>query len=87
VVDRLAAEIRAGRLTPATRLRTHRELAQAHHLALATASRVYAELEAMVLVVGEAGRGTFIRDFSYLQNSTVDQLPTVPGAPELCHAA
>jgi len=83
VVDRLAAEIRAGRLTPATRLPTHRELAQSHHLALATASRVYAELEAMGLVVGEVGRGTFVRDLSYLQNSTVDQLPAVPGATEL----
>lgn len=82
VVDRLAAQIRTGRLTPATRLPTHRELAQSHHLALATASRVYAELEAMGLVVGEVGRGTFVRDLSYLQNAAVDQLPAVPGATE-----
>ena len=66
VVDALAAQIRSGRLPPATRLPTHRQLAGMQGLALATASRVYAELEAMGLVVGETGRGTFVRDQSYL---------------------
>src|SRR3990167_151633 len=58
VVDALASDIRAGQLRPGTRLPTHRALAQRHGLALATASRVYAELEAIGLVVGETGRGT-----------------------------
>ena len=62
VVDTLAADIRAGRLRPGTRLPTHRALARQHGLALATASRVYAELESIGLVVGETGRGTFVRD-------------------------
>ena len=61
VVDALASDIRAGQLRPGTRLPTHRALAQRHGLALATASRVYAELEAIGLVVGETGRGTFVR--------------------------
>ncbi|WP_445010107.1 GntR family transcriptional regulator [Vreelandella stevensii] len=62
VVDAFALEIRAGKYRPGTRLPTHRQLAQRHGLALATATRVYAELEAMGLVVGETGRGTFVRD-------------------------
>lgn len=68
VVDALAAQIRAGRLAPAMRLPTHRQLAGMQGLALATASRVYAELEAMGLVVGEIGRGTFVRDQPYLRS-------------------
>lgn len=94
VVDALAADIRAGRLRPATRLPTHRELAARHGLALGTASRVYAELEAIGLVVGETGRGTFVRDPSYPrpgadltapQASTIDlsfNNPSVPGQTE-----
>ena len=62
LVDALAAEIRAGRLPPGTRLPTHRQLAAKEGLALVTATRVYAELEAMGLVSGETGRGTFVRE-------------------------
>jgi DNA-binding transcriptional regulator YhcF (GntR family) len=57
VVDAFAADIRSGRLPPGTRLPTHRKLAATEGLALVTASRVYAELEAMGLVSGEAGAG------------------------------
>lgn len=64
VVDAYAAAIRDGRLAPGTRLPTHRELASRHGIALATATRVYAELAAAGLVVGEPGRGTFVRDQS-----------------------
>jgi DNA-binding transcriptional MocR family regulator len=83
VVDALAAEIRSGELAPATRLPTHRQLARTHRLALATASRVYAELETMGLVVGEVGRGTFVRDQSYPRAIGVDQRPTADGAVDL----
>ncbi|MCV2352617.1 PLP-dependent aminotransferase family protein [Paucibacter sp. B2R-40] len=62
VVDRFAADIRAGRMPPGTRLPTHRRLAASEGLALMTASRVYAELGAMGLVSGETGRGTFVRE-------------------------
>ncbi|ARQ68337.1 PLP-dependent aminotransferase family protein [Streptomyces marincola] len=64
IVDELRASIRAGRLPPGTRLPTHRELAARHGIALATATRVYAELTAAGLVAGEPGRGTFVRDRS-----------------------
>ena len=62
IVDGLTAEIRDGRLAPGSRLPTHRDLAQQHGIALATATRVYAQLARAGLVVGEPGRGTFVRD-------------------------
>ena len=64
VVDRLAADIHAGKIPPGTRLPTHRDLAAREGLALVTATRVYAELAVMGLVSGEAGRGTFVRESS-----------------------
>ncbi|MFC0228917.1 aminotransferase-like domain-containing protein [Serratia aquatilis] len=64
LVDRFAADIRSGQLTPGTRLPTHRQLALREKMSLVTASRVYAELEAMGLVSGETGRGTFVREIS-----------------------
>ena len=51
VVDRLVEDIRTGRLAAGTRLPTHRELARREGIALATATRVYAELAASGLVV------------------------------------
>ncbi|CAG2155189.1 Histidinol-phosphate aminotransferase [Cupriavidus yeoncheonensis] len=62
LVDRLADDIRAGRLRPGTRLPTHRDLAAREGLALVTATRVYAELREMGLVSGETGRGTFVKE-------------------------
>ena len=46
IVDRFAARIRDGQLTAGTRLPTHRRLAAEERISLATATRVYAELEA-----------------------------------------
>ncbi|WAJ43691.1 PLP-dependent aminotransferase family protein [Mycobacterium sp. Aquia_216] len=62
IVDQLTEQIRNGRLPPGTRLPTHRELARRHGIALATATRVYAQLGRAGLVAGEPGRGTFVRD-------------------------
>lgn len=83
VVDALATEIRAGRLRPSDRLPTHRQLARTRGLALSTASRVYAELEAMGLVVGETGRGTFVRDTSYARGAGIDQIAPHANAVDL----
>jgi DNA-binding transcriptional MocR family regulator len=96
LVDTLAAEIRAGRLPPGTRLPTHRRLATQEGLALVTASRVYAELEAMGLVSGETGRGTFVRESTLARSLGIDQhvvasgmvdlnfnYPSLPGQAEL----
>lgn len=61
IVDELATAIRSGTLPAGARLPAHRVLARERRIALATATRVYAELAAMGLVVGEPGRGTFVR--------------------------
>ncbi|WP_409319550.1 PLP-dependent aminotransferase family protein [Pseudomonas sp. KCJK9016] len=100
IVDTYAADIRAGRLLPGTRLPTHRQLAASEGLALVTASRVYAELEAMGLVSGETGRGTFVRETSLLPGQGIDQkdiavgmidlnfnYPSLPGQAELLRTA
>jgi DNA-binding transcriptional MocR family regulator len=67
---------------------------------LVTASRVYAELEAMGLVSGETGRGTFVRETSLLPGQGIDQkvvatgmtdlnfnYPSLPGQAELLRTA
>ncbi|MDP1217603.1 winged helix-turn-helix domain-containing protein, partial [Klebsiella pneumoniae] len=64
VVDRYAQAIRSGQLPAGSRLPTHRTLAADERLSLATATRVYRELEEMGLVSGETGRGTFVRDLA-----------------------
>lgn len=100
LVDAFAADIRAGRLLPGARLPTHRQLAAEEGLALVTASRVYAELEAMGLASGETGRGTFVREVSLPPGLGVDQrdveagmvdlnfnYPSVPGQAELLRTA
>lgn len=83
VVDKLAADIRAGRLRPGERLPTHRMLARSHQLALGTATRVYAELEAMGLVSGETGRGTFVRDAAWPRDLGSDLRLAAPGMVDL----
>ncbi|MGD0699703.1 MAG: PLP-dependent aminotransferase family protein [Trebonia sp.] len=100
VVDAFAAEIRAGRLTPGTRLPTHRQLADREGIALVTASRVYAELAAIGLVSGEQGRGTFVRDIALPAGQGIDQqaaaadaidlnfnYPSLPGQADLLRRA
>lgn len=73
VVDRYAQAIRSGQLSAGSRLPTHRTLAAEERLSLATATRVYRELEEMGLVSGETGRGTFVRDLSLPPGHGVDQ--------------
>jgi len=65
LVDMWVQMIRAGQYLPGHRLPTHRTFAAQHSVALATATKVYAELEQMGLVVGEVGRGTFVREWQH----------------------
>lgn len=83
LVDGLAADIRAGRLASGTRLPTHRQLAAREGVAVVTATRVYAELEAMGLVSGEQGRGTFVRDVALPAGHGIDQPPVAAGVVDL----
>ncbi|PRX48635.1 DNA-binding transcriptional MocR family regulator [Prauserella shujinwangii] len=61
IADAIAAEIAAGRLAPGQRLPPQRRFARRHGIADSTAARVYRELVRRGLVVGEVGRGTFVR--------------------------
>jgi len=100
LVDTFATDIRSGRLPPGTQLPTHRKLATEHGIALVTASRVYAELESMGLVSGEAGRGTFVRETALSPAHGIDQpamsegmidlnfnSPSMPGQTDLLRRA
>jgi DNA-binding transcriptional MocR family regulator len=62
IAKALAADIRDGKLTPGTRLPTHRDLAWRLHVTVGTVSRAYAEAERRSLIGGEVGRGTFVRE-------------------------
>ncbi|MFJ2975042.1 PLP-dependent aminotransferase family protein [Kluyvera sp. NPDC087067] len=73
IVDRFAHFIRSGELAAGARLPTHRVLSAQEHISLATATRVYHELEAMGLVSGETGRGTFVRELSLPNGHGLDQ--------------
>ena len=97
VVKYLSTGIQDGSLPPGTVLPTHRQLAATHGIAIASATKVYAQLKSIGLVVGETGRGTFVRDRplqrewddddeARLHGSTVDlsfNHPTLPGQAEL----
>ncbi|TKK29901.1 GntR family transcriptional regulator [Pseudomonas sp. CFBP13528] len=83
LVDTFAEGIRSGDMPPGTRLPTHRQLAADHGLALATASRVYSELEAMGLVSGETGRGTFVREIALPPGQGSGQMPVAAGMLDL----
>ncbi|MFL1492472.1 aminotransferase-like domain-containing protein [Pseudomonas antarctica] len=83
LVDTYAEDIRSGALAPGTRLPTHRQLAADHGLAVVTASRVYTELEAMGLVSGETGRGTFVREISLPPGQGSGQMNVATGMLDL----
>ncbi|MFD5796841.1 PLP-dependent aminotransferase family protein [Streptomyces diastatochromogenes] len=61
IADRIAGDISGGRLRPGQRLPPQRAFARRHGIAASTAGRVYGELVRRGLVVGEVGRGTFVR--------------------------
>jgi DNA-binding transcriptional MocR family regulator len=61
LADAMSRSIQSGKLVPGTKLPTHRAFAEQFDIALATATRVYAEVERRGLIIGEAGRGTFVR--------------------------
>lgn len=62
LADTLSTAIHEGKLAPGTKLPTHRAFAEQFNVALATATRAYGELERRGMIVGEAGRGTYVRD-------------------------
>lgn len=61
IADALAEDIYSGRLSVGDRLPTHRDLAWRLGVTVGTVSRAYAESERRGLIVGEVGRGSFVR--------------------------
>jgi DNA-binding transcriptional MocR family regulator len=96
IADRIAADIAAGRLRPGDRLPPQRRFARRHGIAVSTAERAYGELVRRGLVVGEVGRGTFVRaapagpaGLALTEAATAAPVnlelnyPSAPGQPEL----
>ena len=61
IAEAIARDVERGRLQPGDRLPPQRRLAEELGLAVGTVSRGYGEAGERGLVVGEVGRGTFIR--------------------------
>ncbi|WP_217177148.1 PLP-dependent aminotransferase family protein [Streptomyces sp. AC495_CC817] len=76
IADRIADDIATGRLQPGDRLPPQRVFARRRGIAGSTAGRVYTELVRRGLVVGEVGRGTFVR-----------AAPTAPAGRALAESA
>ncbi len=95
IADRVAADIAAGRLRPGERLPPQRVFARRRGIAASTAGRVYGELVRRGLVVGEVGRGTFVRAAPVPSGRALAEpattapvnlelnYPSAPGQPEL----
>ncbi len=83
LVESYAQRIREGQLLPGARMPSVRGLTKLHGVALATAHRVYSELEQSGLIVGEVGRGTFVRDLSIQRPSALRQGQTMTGVVDL----
>ncbi|WP_419307815.1 PLP-dependent aminotransferase family protein [Chromohalobacter israelensis] len=58
---KIESMISDGSLPPGSRLPTHRDVAEKHGVALATATRAYKLLISKGLIIGERGRGMFVR--------------------------
>jgi DNA-binding transcriptional MocR family regulator len=62
IADAIAEDIAAGRLSPGTRMPTHRDLAWRLGVTIGTVTRAYLDAERRGLVAGEVGRGTFVKE-------------------------
>ena len=92
IVDALAADVAAGRVSPETQLPTQRELAHRLGTTIATITRAYAEARRRGLVSATVGRGTFVhgappRGNSGVVDLTLNQLVATPFGGELAAAA
>ncbi|MCB9960394.1 MAG: PLP-dependent aminotransferase family protein [Rhodospirillaceae bacterium] len=61
IADAMAEDIYGGRLVDGARLPTHRDLAWRLGVTVGTVTRAYLEGERRGLIVGEVGRGSFVR--------------------------
>ncbi len=68
LADFLKKKIQQGDFPPGTQLPPHRLFAEQQGVALATATRAYKLLEQQGWIIGETGRGMFVRDQAIDQN-------------------
>lgn len=61
LTDRIIADVDSGVLTPGTRMPTHRDLAHRIRVSVQTVSIAYKAAERQGYLIGEVGRGTFVR--------------------------
>src|SRR5215212_6804537 len=61
IVEAIAEDVESGRLKPGDRMPTHRDMAGHLGVTVGTVTRAYAEAARRGLLVGETGRGTFVR--------------------------
>jgi DNA-binding transcriptional MocR family regulator len=74
IVEAIAEEIEQGRLKPGDQMPTHRELAARLGVTTGTVTRAYAEAARRGLLVGETGRGTFVKgDLLDLDSAAEDE--------------
>ncbi len=83
IADTLSRDIQSGRLRPGERLAPQRIFAYERGIAPSTAERVYQELGRRGLVIGEVGRGTFVRDGGAPADSALIDLHVAPVNLEL----
>src|SRR5215210_3350068 len=62
IVEAIAEDIERGRLKPGDQMPTHRELANHVGVTTGTITRAYSEAARRGLLVGETGRGTFVKE-------------------------
>src|SRR5215210_8322182 len=61
IVEAIAEDIERGRLKPGDQMPTHRDLANHLGVTTGTITRAYSEAARRGLLVGETGRGTFVK--------------------------
>lgn len=76
IVEAIAEDVESGRLKPGAQMPTHRDLASRLGVTTGTITRAYAEAARRGLLVGETGRGTFVR------GSVLGDALTAPAAAE-----
>lgn len=86
LAEEVAADIASGRLKPGDRLLPQREFAYRRGIAASTAARVYNVLHRRGLIVGEIGRGTFVRSTPGAGDDALAGPATTPVDLELNYA-
>lgn len=77
IADAIAEDIEHGQLRPGEQMPTHRELATRLGVTVGTITRAYSEAQRRGLLVGETGRGTYVRSDLF-----ADAFPPVTAAAD-----